>query len=116
MSKGIVIAIASILILSTAVMGVSADTAMIWTDKDDYSPGETVTIYGSGFNPNAEINITIFQPNGELYTTTAYSDNDGSFTAYYEINNDEPVGLYKQLQIVPIQHILHLLMLLRLVV
>jgi len=29
MSNGIVIAIASILILSTAVMGVSADTAMI---------------------------------------------------------------------------------------
>mgnify|MGYP001083214178 CR=1 FL=1 len=50
MSKGIVMALASILIISTVVMNVSADTttAMIYTDKDDYSPGETVTIYGSG--------------------------------------------------------------------
>jgi len=92
--KGIVIAIASILILSTAVMSVSADTAMIWTDKEDYSPGETVTISGSGFNANAEITITIVQPNGTVDTITANSNDNGSFTAYYEINNDDPVGLY----------------------
>jgi hypothetical protein len=92
--KGIVIAIASILILSTAVMSVSADTAMIWTDKDDYSPGETVTIYGSGFNANAEITITIVQPNGTVDTITANSDENGSFTAYYDIDNDDPVGTY----------------------
>jgi hypothetical protein len=92
--KGIVIAIASILILSTAVMGVSADTAMIWTDKEDYSPGETVTIYGSGFNANAEITITIVQPNGTVDTITVNSDDNGSFNAYYVIDNDDPVGLY----------------------
>jgi hypothetical protein len=93
--KGIVIAIASILILSTAVMSVSADTAMIWTDKEDYSPGDTVTIYGSGFNANAEITITIVQPNGTVDTITdVYSDENGSFNAYYVINNDDPVGLY----------------------
>jgi hypothetical protein len=92
--KGIVIAIASILILSTAVMGVSADTAMIWTDKEDYSPGETVTISGSGFNANAEITITIVQPNGTVDTITANSDDNGSFNAYYVIDNDDPVGLY----------------------
>jgi uncharacterized protein YfaS (alpha-2-macroglobulin family) len=92
--KGIVIAIASILILSTAVMGVSADTAMIWTDKEDYSPGETVTISGSGFNANAEITITIVQPNGTEDTITANSDDNGSFNAYYVIDNDDPVGLY----------------------
>jgi hypothetical protein len=92
--KGIVIAIASILILSTAVMSVSADTAMIWTDKEDYSPGETVSIYGSGFNANAEITITIVQPNGTKDTITVNSDENGSFTAYYVIDNDDPVGLY----------------------
>jgi hypothetical protein len=93
--KGIVIAIASILILSTAVMGVSADTAMIWTDKEDYSPGEIVTIYGSGFNANAEITITIVQPNGTVDTITDVdSDDNGSFIAYYVIDNDDPVGLY----------------------
>jgi hypothetical protein len=89
-----VIAIASILILSTAVMSVSADTAMIWTDKEDYSPGETVSIYGSGFNANAEITITIVQPNGTKDTITVNSDENGSFTAYYVIDNDDPVGLY----------------------
>jgi hypothetical protein len=93
--KGIVIAIASILILSTAVMGVSADTASIWTDKEDYSPGETVTIYGSGFNPNAEIRITIVQPNGTEVIITANSDDNGSFENNdYVIDNDDPVGTY----------------------
>ena len=101
MSKGIVMALASILIISTVVMNVSADTtdtttaAMIWTDKDDYSPGETVTIYGSGFNANAEITITIVQPNGTVDTVTTSSDESGGFTAYYVIDNDDPVGLYK---------------------
>jgi hypothetical protein len=68
---------------------------MIWTDKEDYSPGETVTIYGSGFNANAEITITIVQPNGTKDTITDVdSDENGSFTAYYVIDNDDPVGLY----------------------
>ncbi len=100
MSKCIVMALASILIISTVVMNVSADTtdtttaAMIWTDKDDYSPGETVTIYGSGFNPNAEITITIVQPNGTVDTIITSSDSNGEFTTYYVIDNDDPVGLY----------------------
>jgi hypothetical protein len=67
---------------------------MIWTDKEDYSPGETVTISGSGFNANAEITITIVQPNGTEDTITANSDDNGSFNAYYVIDNDDPVGLY----------------------
>ncbi len=67
---------------------------MIWTNKDDYSPGETVTIYGSGFNASAGIQIEIQQPNGSIDYITTTSDVDGNFTAYYTIDNADPIGLY----------------------
>lgn len=85
----------SIISSSIGFMDANADTAMIWTDKDDYSPGETVTIYGSGFNANTTINITIRQPNGTIDERIAdASDADGNFTAYYIIDNADPVGTY----------------------
>ncbi|MBS7639993.1 MAG: hypothetical protein QW804_00940, partial [Candidatus Bathyarchaeia archaeon] len=40
----------------------SGSEPRIWTDKSDYSPGETVTIYGEGFTPNTTITITIQRP------------------------------------------------------
>jgi len=47
---------------------VHADGPQIWTDKPDYSPGETVTIYGSGFTADATVTITIERPDGQFGT------------------------------------------------
>lgn len=92
----------AVIILVLALLGsmgvgsayVNAENAMIYTDKDDYSPGETVTIYGSGFNASASIQITIQQPNGSIDNITTTSDANGNFAAYYTIDNTDPIGLY----------------------
>ncbi|MEM4345132.1 MAG: PxKF domain-containing protein [Candidatus Nitrosocaldus sp.] len=93
----------SVLVMAAIVLGsigsltmqVGADSAMIWTDKEDYSPGEVVTIYGSGFLQNAQITITVVQPNGTVDSIIVdASDADGNFIAYYTIDNDDPVGTY----------------------
>jgi hypothetical protein len=34
-------------------------TAVVWTDKADYANWETATIYGSGFSPNTNVDLTI---------------------------------------------------------
>ncbi|MEM4663074.1 MAG: hypothetical protein QXM75_03560, partial [Candidatus Diapherotrites archaeon] len=47
--------------------------AVVWTDKDDYSPGEIVIISGSGFEPNAELLVKVIRPDGSVVT------GDGSF-------------------------------------
>ena len=36
---------------------VSSSTASVTTDKTDYAPGQIVTITGSGFQPNEQVNI-----------------------------------------------------------
>jgi len=63
--------------------------ATIWTDKDDYGPGETVTIFGSGFNALAEVTITIERPDGVIHTVYAVTDDAGSFTCTYQLDGIE---------------------------
>jgi hypothetical protein len=67
---------------------VYAQGASVWTDKADYHLGETVTIYGTGFqhNCNIEINVT-----AETYKTVTslivISDTNGNFEAIYTISH-----------------------------
>jgi len=67
-------------------------TAVVWTDKADYQPWETVTIYGSGFNPNTNIDIAITRPDSVVDTGSTMSDTFGGFTYYYVLNGI--VGTY----------------------
>lgn len=94
MNRADIILAITLLSMVVGSVYVNADDAMIWTDKDDYAPGDTVTIYGSGFNADASIQITIQQPNGSIDYITTTSDADGNFTAYYTIDNADPIGLY----------------------
>jgi len=59
----------SILIIALSMLStvfviplVNAQGATIWTDKENYDFWETVTIFGSGFLPNAQVTITIQAP------------------------------------------------------
>lgn len=61
-------------------------TAVVWTDKPDYAPWEAVTIYGSGFNPNTNIDIAITRPDSIVDTGSTMSDTFGGFTYYYVMN------------------------------
>ena len=63
--------------------------AEIWTDKPDYTPSETVTILGSGFNTSADVNVTIERPDGIVDPVDALTDDTGSFTCTYQLNGIE---------------------------
>jgi len=85
-------------LLATLILGfarlpsASAEGATIWTDKPDYSSGETVTIFGSGFNASAVVTVTIERPDGTIDTVYAVADDVGSFTCTYQL--DGIVGTY----------------------
>jgi len=63
--------------------------ATIWTDKENYGPEETVTIFGSGFLVNAQVTINIEAPDLSVATIYAWTDGSGSFTAQYKLNGME---------------------------
>jgi len=67
-------------------------TAVVWTDKADYANWETATIYGSGFSPNTNVDLTITRPDSGVDTGSTTSDAFGSFTYYYVLNG--MVGTY----------------------
>lgn len=58
----------------------------IWTDKDDYAPGDTVTISGSGFLPDSTITLSITHPDYGMVTWTSQSDKDGTFETTYRLD------------------------------
>ena len=63
----------------------------IWTDKEDYSPVDTVIISGSGFNSNAIVWINVTRPpdSNNVIRTDGYevrSDGSGSFTYNYALD------------------------------
>ncbi|BBE20508.1 hypothetical protein AQPE_4701 [Aquipluma nitroreducens] len=66
------------------------------TNKADYAPGETVTIYGTHFEAGETVSIVIshIEPNMPLSyhsheLATATADGNGSFTAYWYVNDVE---------------------------
>jgi len=92
-------AVLILILLIALISAVFATSASIWTDKEDYAPGETALISGEGFTPNTllvEIKITdplnndYFCPIdgkcGDLPTT----DGEGKFYNYaYTLNGME---------------------------
>ena len=66
-----------------------ADGAKIWTDKEEYYSGETVTIFGSGFLSNVEVTITITAPDSSVDTIHAWTDETGCFSAQYVLDGQE---------------------------
>jgi len=67
-------------------------TPAIWTDKDDYQPGETVSIFGQFFNSLQNIILKIFggsQDDGTYTETTqnVTADEQGNFTTTYSLDN-----------------------------
>ncbi|MFX1543944.1 MAG: hypothetical protein ACFFCR_13135, partial [Promethearchaeota archaeon] len=64
----------------------TASEAVIWTDKPDYDPGEIVTIYGSGFNPDSSIEVNVTRPDSTVDTGYPTSDAMGDFVYYYDLD------------------------------
>jgi uncharacterized repeat protein (TIGR02543 family) len=70
-----------------------AETATIWTDKTDYTPSETVTIFGSGFLVNSVIDVQVTRPDSTVDSwNNVTSDAAGNFTTTYQL--DGITGVY----------------------
>jgi hypothetical protein len=83
--------LALILVLALALpMAVPAlaQSASLWTDKQDYAPEEVVTISGSGFLANAEVAVTVERPDGVRDTVipAPVTDDAGYFTCSYQLD------------------------------
>src|SRR5881275_311771 len=57
------------------------NAARIWTDKDDYAPGESVILSGSGWKPNENVDLFAVDSQTEAWTygSTAPADANGGF-------------------------------------
>ena len=74
----------------TALEGRGAESPSVVPDKQDYSPLETVTITGSGFDPGVSYAIPVVRPDGFIvvgdgggelgWDTTLPADDGGGFT------------------------------------
>ena len=73
-------------------------TTRIWTDKMDYAPEETVTIYGEGFQ--GKVALTVVRPDGSINDPehgiigewTVEADENGKFQTTYQL--DGILGTY----------------------
>ena len=72
-----------------------SSSAKIWTDKADYHPATTVTIYGQGFDPYANVALDVTKvKDGTVTNWNIISKADGSFTTSYQIDK-QGAPLYK---------------------
>jgi len=93
MKKLLSMLVVSLLVLSmiTVVPLIHAEGATISTDKANYTSGETVTIYGSGFDPEVAVSIIVTRPDGSTNGWAVTSDSSGSFTTTYLLDGIEGV-------------------------
>ncbi|HLB68335.1 MAG TPA: hypothetical protein VJN63_07715, partial [Thermoplasmata archaeon] len=81
------ILVGSLAILLLASSAAQAEPgAAIWTDKQDYAPGETVTIYGAGFLADHNVDVSVTRPDASVDTWSVTSDSFGAFTTTYQLN------------------------------
>jgi hypothetical protein len=58
-----------------------AQDAKVWTDKDDYAPGEIALFSGANWLPNERVDIYIYSFYHESnYELTAFADSNGNFS------------------------------------
>ncbi|RYG23438.1 HYR domain-containing protein [bacterium] len=87
--------------LAFCAIGASAILAAgptVVTDKQDYSPGQTAYIAGSGFHPNETITLRVVHTNGvaepgnghEPFTVT--TDANGEFHSQWYVDPDDSAG------------------------
>jgi hypothetical protein len=88
MTSLLTIAAISTLMLSMVFVAplATAAGAAVWTDRADYTPGDTATIFGSGFSAGANVTIMITRPDSTVNTIFAFTDGSGAFTCNYQLD------------------------------
>ena len=67
----------------------AVDKSTVDTDNPDYSPEQTVTIYGSGFSADASVTVSVTRPDGQVGEWSVFSDGSGSFITTYQLDGIE---------------------------
>jgi uncharacterized membrane protein len=86
------------MVISFIVIPAFSEGTQIWTEdwqgnpRTDFEPDENVYILGSGFNPNAQIDISITRPDNVIENYSTFSDENGCFLYIYTL--DGMVGTY----------------------
>ena len=64
-------------------------TPLIWTDRDDYQPGQTFTLHGSGWLPAEAITVFVNDDEGDSWSHSAdvVAAVDGTFVHEFELPN-----------------------------
>jgi hypothetical protein len=86
---GSILLLAVLVGLGTACMAVLAGeggTPTVTTDKIDYTPGDTVQITGSGFEPACDLTIRITRPDATVDSAAVTADGVGGFQYDYVLD------------------------------
>jgi len=89
-----IVSLLAILLSMTLSVNLSKaqETPTLITDKADYSPEETVTVFGSGFLANAMVTVSVTRPDATVSSWDVASGEDGCFTTTYLL--DGIMGIY----------------------
>jgi hypothetical protein len=86
-----IVALLAITLLVPVVVWADAQ-AIVWTDKQDYPPGDTVIIHGFCFLANTPVNVSVTRPDLTVGSWNLTSDNAGNLTTSYQL--DGVTGIY----------------------
>jgi hypothetical protein len=73
------------------VLGIKSYNPFLYTDKDDYQPGEKVTLFGEGFVPGENVQVIFYAitagtPDGKIEHVTVINNVSADGTFVYEYN------------------------------
>src|ERR671919_743020 len=60
-------------------------TGIVTTDQDDYAPGSTVVVSGSGFGAGCDYELHVVRPDDVVENLSVTSDADGTFSAEHRL-------------------------------
>ena len=78
----------------TASSLVADDAARIWTDRENYAPGDTVMIYGTGFIADASVTVDVTRPDTTWSAWPVPANSSGGFTTSYLLDGIATDGNY----------------------
>jgi len=71
------------LYLNVFSLSLAEETAVVWTDKSEYRPDETAYIFGYGFLPYSDVNVTVVRPDFNVSSVMVQTDQFGYFVCQY---------------------------------
>jgi len=59
---------------------------VVWSNKREYDPSETAYLFGYGFKPFTQVNLTIVRPDSVVDVVQTFTDEFGYFTCQYPLD------------------------------